>query len=192
MKVVSFTSFTIRISLLVITIASLLQSCGGSTIYFEQTCIECVTSQCMASQSMCSATSNAPRIMKGGAEVPDDTMIPETGEILDLRFMRRKEAMISEDSNDFLSVYGKRIAIAKLKGKYYLTGEGFSNLWILTPAEQDRASLEQIPLPDGGVKGPVFKINISKGRFNPLLILSAANYSSDYYLDSNNEWGKIF
>ncbi len=119
-------------------------------------------------------------------------MIPETGEIIDLGDILLGEGIISENSDDISSVYGKPIAIAKFKGKYYLTGDDFNFLWILTPAGQNQASIDKIPLPKADrVKKPVFTINTSKGRFDPVLILSAANYP-DYYLDSENEWKEKF
>ncbi len=188
MKTVNHRSFTIPAVLFMASVALFLQSCGGSTIYFEQTCIECVTSQWMVSKSICADSVDAPIITKGDNAVQVYTMIPETGEILDLSFIVQEEA---EYGNHISPAYGKRVAIAKLKGKYYLTGDDFNFLWILTPAGQDRASIEKILLPEGSVKEPVFKIDISRGRFDPVLIFSATNYTPKYYLDSENEWKKM-
>ncbi len=53
---------------------------------------------------------------------------------------------------------GLQIAIAKINGSYFLTGEQFNNLWILTPAGKNLAQYYSVPLPQAKPVNPVFEL----------------------------------
>jgi hypothetical protein len=105
----------------------------------------------------------------------------ETGENIFLNPILEKE--IIEPAKDI------SVAIAKLNGYIYLTGNGFGKLWILTPKKDNKASFEAIdlPLPEIKIQTPVFSLDLN----NYLLKLTADNYNGKTYILEDGEWSVI-
>lgn len=81
------------------------------------------------------------------------------------------------------------IAIAKLNGYVYLTGNGFKQLWMLTPGKDNKAKLKSIELPLENVKisNPVFTLNLT----DYLLRLTADNYDGKVYELLDGKWSVV-
>lgn len=160
---------TKRIIFLKLLIISLiLISCSNPTLRFDQTCITCIKSQ----RFLCSGD-ECPKTFKVG----DNLLVTmtETGENIYLTNILLAEKLPLKE--------GIPIAIAKINGKIFLTGDSFNNLWILYPRPKNEASYEAIKLPEAKIVSPVFELFTSK------LMLSAQNYSHKYLFDDEkNKW----
>ncbi len=78
---------------------------------------------------------------------------------------------------------GIPVAIAKLNGKFFLTGDNFNKLWIISPKSKNEASYDYVELPQPKIEGPVFEL------FNGRLMLGAKNYKTRYiYDEDSNKW----
>jgi len=145
----------------------LLVSCA-TKIPFEQTCLTCIQSQ---------------RLNCKGTECPETIManneclvsIAETGEKISMNYILSEEGIVIKT--------GIPVTIAKIRGRYLLTGYGFKNLWILTPAENS-AKVKRIKLPEDNLAlPPVFEISNS----NLLMRGEKNNYSYVFDID-NFKW----
>jgi len=78
------------------------------------------------------------------------------------------------------------IAIAKVNGYVYLTGQGFIKLWRLCPRPENEAKYKSFDLPveNEKIKSPVFSIDLQ----NLLLKLTADNYNGKTYIFDDGKW----
>lgn len=141
-------------------------SCA-TKIPFEQTCLTCVQSQ----RLNCKGDECPVTIMAGGSCIAS---FDETGEKINLNHILTEEQITLQA--------GIPITLAKIKGRYFVTGKDFKNLWILTPNENE-AKVKEIPLPGSNLAlPPVFEI--SDGN---LLMRGAKNEYSFIYDIENKQ-----
>ena len=145
--------------------------CSHPTIRFDQTCINCIKSQRLSCED-----EDCPLTFLNGKEC-FVTMI-ETGENI---YMNE---ILTGENKEIQG--GIPIAIAKISGKYYLTGNNFINLWIIVPEMIDRAAYHSLAVPDSLVKEPVFEL------YNNQLVLSGKSYKNKFVLDEDKREWRIF
>lgn len=160
----------LKLLLGILTVSLGLLSCA-STMRFDQTCITCVNSQRLSCED-----GNCPKTFMLGNNCL--VTIIETGENLYLNPIFEKEGLAPSA--------GVPIAIAKLNGLYYLTGDNFKKLWIICPKKNNEAKIKSIDLPlkNQKIDSPVFSIDYTE----TLLKFTAGNYNNSTYLLRNNEW----
>ncbi len=164
----------IRLTLIAIAFALLAASCAP-TMKFDQTCMTCIKSQRFSCQG-----DNCPKTFMSGENCL--VTIVETGENIFLNPILLEEKITP--------VSGIPVAIAKLDGKYYVTGNYFTKLWILTPKVPNEAKYSSILLPLESVKisDPVFDFQILSPGNNKLR-LTAGNYDGKIYvLTDDDKW----
>jgi len=153
--------------MLILFFALALWGCS-SVVRFDQTCITCIKSQ---------------RLSCTGDECPSTFMLAndcvvtmiETGENIYLTKILPDEKIQPKA--------GIPIAIAKLNGKFFLTGDYFDKLWIISPKASNEACYDYVELPQPDIESPVFEL------FNGRLMLGAKNYKSRYIFDEDsNKW----
>jgi len=141
-------------------------SCA-TKIPFEQTCLNCIQSQ----RINCKGDDCPQTIMVGTNCI---ATIDETGEKINMNHILTQENIPLEK--------GIPLTIAKIRGRYFVTGKSFKSLWILTPSE-DQAKVENIVFPNNIVDAPIFEITD-----NNLLVRDPQNqYVLQYDID-NKKW----
>ena len=140
--------------------------CSCATkIPVEQTCLTCIQSQ---------------RLGCRGAECPETIMannecivlIGETGERINMNYILSQEGIVA--------TRGIPVAVAKIRGRYLLTGLGFKNLWVLTPSK-NTAKVKPIKLPQNNLSlPPVFEIS------NSNLLMRGEKNDYSYIFDIDN------
>jgi hypothetical protein len=109
--------------------------------------------------------------------------ISETGEMLHAdQIMAREQC--PKDTVD--------IALAKLDGYYFIAGDGFRNVWQVTPAVPNRARLKALALPDTtGIAGKP-QMELKPGSADSYLLALTGKYRSgkSFSLTINNQ-GKV-
>lgn len=164
----------IRITVLITFIALIVSSCAP-TMKFDQTCMTCIKSQRFSCQD-----DNCPKSFMSGENCL--VTLVETGENIYLNSILQEEKIPVSG--------GIPVAIAKMDGKYYLTGNNFNSLWILTPKVPNEAKYSSIKLPVENVKinAPVFDFQIL-GPGSYRLRLTASNYNNKIYvLNDDDKW----
>jgi hypothetical protein len=156
---------------LLVFMSLIIFACSAPVLHFDQTCITCVKSQ----RYSCAGDECPSTFMAGGECLV--TMV-ETGENIYVAPILTGEQMPV--------AAGIPVAIAKLNGKYYLTGNNFTKLWIIVPKSGGEAKYYSIPLPENKVAEPVFEF------FDKKLMLSGKNYKSKYILDDDENWQPKF
>ena len=99
-------------------------------------------------------------------------IIDETGEKINMNYILSQEKIqLAKDIP---------LTIAKIRGRYFVTGKMFKNLWILTPCKE-KAQVEYIAFPINVIENaPVFEI-----IGNNLLVKDANNkYIFEYDINS--------
>ncbi|MDR0926839.1 MAG: hypothetical protein LBO69_03625 [Ignavibacteria bacterium] len=153
--------------LFLITSALLFSGCA-TKIPFEQTCLNCVQSQ----RLNCKGSECPSTILSNGQVI---AVFAETGEKINLTYILSEEKLSLEK--------GIPLAMAKVRGRYFVVGQGFSNLWVLTPSENE-AKVKSFPLPNSNLKlPPVFEV--SDGN----LLMRGDNKEYSFTWDvENNKW----
>ena len=107
--------------------------------------------------------------------------IGETGEMLHADQIMAREKC----PNDTVD-----IALAKLDGYYYLTGDGFRNVWQVTPAVPNKARLKALPDTTGIAGKP--QMELKPGSADSYLLALTGKYRSGekFSLTINNQ-GKV-
>lgn len=147
--------------------AGLFSGCAQK-IRFDQTCLTCVQSQRLA----CSGNECPSSFMMGSDCVV--TMV-ETGENIFLNEILMEEKISARE--------GLQFTLAKINSRYFVIGEGFKNMWILTPRKENAASLDKILLPEDAKGIPVFEL------YNKQLLMRGANNEYAYLYDEDgNKW----
>ncbi|MGE5480628.1 MAG: hypothetical protein ACM3U1_09415 [Chloroflexota bacterium] len=155
---------------LIVLSAAVLAGCASQKLPFEQTCMTCVRSQRLG----CVGDECPSTFMIGGNAVV--TMI-ETGENIYLNPILLKENIAPKQ--------GIPVAIAKIRGIYFLIAENFSHLYMITDPEGAESKFEEFELPNKmkSITAPVFEITGSK------LMLSASNLNGKWvFYDDDEEW----
>jgi hypothetical protein len=98
--------------------------------------------------------------------------IDETGEKINMNYILSQE--------NISATAGIPLTLAKIRGRYFVTGQEFKNLWILTP-DENQAKVECIPFPVKNIdNAPVFEI-----IENNLLVRGVKKeYSLQYDIDA--------
>lgn len=159
-----FNSVKIIVTVLFTTLT--FYSCSHPTLRFDQTCITCIKSQRLS----CSGD-ECPKSFAVGSDYL--VTITETGENIHITDILNSENLSQKS--------GVPIALAKINGKIFLTGNSFKNLWILYPKSKNEARYRAVKLPQSDIINPIFEIFTSK------LLLSAQNYSNKYIFDEEND-----
>lgn len=139
-------------------------------IRFDQTCITCIKSM----RYYCKEVECPKTFMIGNQSL---VTIIETGENIYLNYILRQEYIQPRS--------GIKIAIAKLNGKIYLTGEEFNNLWILYPEIENRAKLSKIKL-------PLTDNDLHFNIYDNLLMVSLPYYNKTFLLIDDFRWEETF
>ncbi len=162
-----------KLPIIVFLSTFLLFSCA-SNLKFDQTCLTCVKSQRFA----CS-NDECPKTFLVDKQCL--VTIVETGENIFLNPILEEEMIMPAADIP--------VAIAKLNGYVYLTGNGFNKLWILTPQGDNEAEYKaiELPLPKLKIQNPIFSLDLS----NYLLKLTADNYNGKTYVLEDDEWSLI-
>ena len=128
----------------VIIVTVLITSCATATkIPFEQTCLTCVQSQ----RLNCSGN-NCPETIMAGTDCI--AMLDETGEKINMNHILKVENIEPKR--------GIPLTLAKIRGRYFVIGKDFQNLWELTPVKNE-AKIRKIALPENNLQlPPVFEI----------------------------------
>ena len=154
-----------RKKLLMFIVMITLCSCA-TKIPFDQTCLTCIQSQ----RLNCRGDECPKTIVVAGNCL---VLIEETGEKINVNHILEKENIkIQKDIS---------VTVAKIRGRYFITGSDFKNLWILTPVLNE-AKVKSIALPESNlVLPPVFEIT------NGNLLVRGINneYSFIYDIDKN-------
>jgi hypothetical protein len=144
-----------------------ISSCS-TKIPFEQTCLTCVQSQ----RLNCKGNDCPATIMAGSNCL---AMIEETGEKINMNHILTTENLAIKS--------GIPLTLAKVRGRYFVIGEGFKNLWMLTPNENE-AKIKQIKLPaDNLTLPPIFELVDGN-----LLMRGQRNEFSYTYDIDKNKW----
>jgi hypothetical protein len=160
-----------KLFLLVVAVTVALCSCA-TKIPFEQTCLTCVQSQ----RLNCSGE-NCPEtiVVDGNCLV----LIDETGEKINLNHILAEENILIQK--------GIPVTVAKIRGRYFVIGKDFKNLWILTPVE-NTAKVKNVLLPEANLSlPPVFEIT----NGNLLVRGTKDEYSYIYDIDENT-WNRNY
>ena len=149
--------------LLLASMVLLFSSCA-TKIPFDQTCLNCIQSQRIG----CKENDCPQTIMVGGNCI---VTIEETGEKINMNYILFKE--------NIPSASGIPLTLAKIRGRYFITGANFKNLWILTPVE-NQAKVDCLLFPKSIGAAPVFEI-----ADNNLLVRDKENtYFHQYDIDA--------
>ena len=141
----------------------LFTSCA-TKIPFDQTCLNCISSQRISCRD-----NNCPQTIMVGNDCI--ATIDEIGEKINMNYILTQEE-IPIASNIPLT-------LAKIRGRYFVTGAMFKHLWVLTPVE-NQARVNKISFPEGRNNvTPVFEIIGTN-----LLIKFANNKVLEYDIDS--------
>jgi len=147
----------------------LFYSCA-TKIPFEPTCITCVQSQRMN----CKGNDCPETIMVGSNCV---AMFDETGETIIINQILKEENITPQK--------GIPLTLAKIRGRYFVIGKDFKNLWMLTPVKNS-ARIKKIPLPANNLElPPVFEL--AEGN---LLMRGQRNEYVYVYDIDNKKWIK--
>lgn len=148
----------------------LLVSCG-TTIKFNQTCMNCTSSQRIDPDEYSPST----LIIDGKCVVS----IIETGEILFIDDILESELIVKTE--------GIPIAIAKYNGVYYLIGQEFKNLWLIYGKPDNRASICSMETPILQPQSPYFYF------VNDNLVLGDHETGTCFKYNNNTEdWSKHY
>ena len=142
------------------------------TMQFDQTCITCFKSQNIPGQSY-----TKPKSFLSNQNCL--VTIVETGENIYLNKILTEEKLTP--------VAGIPITLAKVNGKIYLTGDGFSKLWIISPMPENKAKFKSIdfPIEKMAITDAVFTLDNDYSR----LKLSAQNLDGKVYiLVDDSKW----
>lgn len=132
-----------RLFLVAICLSILFTSCA-TKIQFDQTCLTCINSQ----RIMCKEHECPVTIM---VDTVCTVLMSETGEKIVVNEILRQEGISARD--------GINLTLAKIRGRYFVTGEGFGHLWMLTPTT-DMAKIKKYAFPAKNLAmPPVFEIN---------------------------------
>ena len=147
-------------------------SCATKKIPFEQTCLTCVQSQ-----RLHCVGANCPETIMAGTDCI--ASIDETGEKINMNYILQQENIHPQR--------GIPLTLAKVRGRYFVTGKGFNNLWMLTPVE-NMAKVKKIPFPEANLAlPPVFELIdgnlLMRGKRNEFLYI--------YDID-NKKWIRTF
>ena len=133
----------IYLGLIAILIAFIFSSCA-TKIDFDQTCLTCINSQ----RLLCNNHECPTTAMVNGHCI---ALLSETGEKITMDKILESEGIIPRDGID--------LTIAKIGGRYFVTGYGFKNLWMLTPTD-NQAKIKGFKFPaDNLSMPPVFEIS---------------------------------
>lgn len=148
----------------------LICSCAPS-MKFDQTCLTCISSQRYSCEDK-----DCPKTFMIGNECI--VTIVETGENIYLNSILEEEGIKPGAEIP--------IAIAKLNGFLFLTGNGFGNLWRLCPKPGNEAKYKafDLPMEDIRINNPVFSLDLQ----NYLLKLTADNFNGKTYIFDDGEW----
>ncbi len=155
-----------RLNVIISTLVILFLTSCATKVNFEQTCLTCVQSQ---------------RLLCKDYECPVTAMIgtecivvmSETGEKIHINKILEKEQIEPKD--------GINVTIAKIRGRYFITGDGFKKLWMLTPVKEE-AKISGFLLPEDNLRmPPVFEIS------NKNLLMRGADKEYSYLFDIDNE-----
>ncbi len=129
--------------LLTICFSVLFASCA-TKIEFDQTCLTCINSQrLLCKEHECPVT----------AMVGTDciVMMSETGEKITVNEILQQEGLQIRG--------GINLTLAKIRGRYFITGEGFKHLWMLAPVA-NQAKIKKYVFPHSNLAmPPVFEIS---------------------------------
>lgn len=154
--------FKLIFSILVLLICT---SCA-TKIDFEQTCLTCVQSQrLLCKDHECPVT----------AMIGEDCIVimTETGEKIFINEILKGEKITPRS--------GINVTIDKIRGRYFITGEEFNHLWMLTP-KGNQAKLNKFEFPESDLQmPPVFEIN------NKNLLMRGENKEYTYIFNIDNE-----
>ena len=132
----------------------------ATKIPFEQTCLTCTSSQRIGCKQ-------CPETFMVGNNC--FAMIDEIGEKINLDYILSKENITPKS--------GIPLTLGKIRGRYFVVGQDFKHMWILTPVK-DKAKAKKLMLPQSNLQlPPVFEISDKN-----LLIRGQKNEYS-YYLD---------
>jgi hypothetical protein len=155
--------------LTVIFSLSIFSSCA-TKIPFEQTCLTCVQSQ----RLNCKGNDCPETIMAGTNCIAS---IDETGEKIYMNHILQEENIAIQK--------GIPLTLAKIRGRYFVIGKNFKNLWMLTPVE-NKAKAKKIALPEENLAlPPIFEL--SDGN---LLLKGPKNEYLYIYDIDNKKWIK--
>ena len=153
-----------KINVLLLVAIMVFVSCA-TKIPFEQTCLTCVQSQ----RINCKGDDCPQTVMVGSNCI---AIMDETGEKINMNYILTQEKIQITG--------GIPLTIAKIRGRYFVAGKMFRNLWILTPCENE-ARVKFIPFPMNVIdEAPIFEITGDN-----LLIKDANNrYAFEYDIDA--------
>jgi len=121
----------------------LLFSSCATKIPFEQTCLTCVQSQRLNCQG-----NDCPETIMAGTNCI--AMIDETGEKINMNHILKVENITPQK--------GIPLTLAKIRGRYFVIGKDFKNLWMLTPVANS-AKVRKIALPEKNLAlPPIFEL----------------------------------
>lgn len=153
---------------LIFVVAVALTSCGGTVVRFDQTCMTCITSQRLS----CNGTDCPASFMVGSDCF---VTIVETGENVHLNKILELEKISVREGIPF--------TLAKVNGSYYVIGEGFKNMWIVSPSGRNEATLDFVKLPEVNIGIPVFEL------YNKQLKMRGKSNEYNYlYEDVSKKW----
>ena len=161
----------IKLPIAVLVLVLLAASCAP-TMRFDQTCYTCIKSQRISGNP-----ESGPKSQINGQDCM--VTIVETGENIYLNDILKEEKITP--------VANIPLTIAKVNGKVYLTGNGFSKLWIICPKPGNEAKYKSIdfPIEKINIDEPIFNIDFESIR----LKLSANNLGGKtYILLDDSEW----
>ncbi len=146
-----------------------LVSCS-TKIDFEQTCLTCIQSQRLSCKDYeCPVTAMV--------DTNCIVVMSETGEKINMNEILKQEKLSIRA--------GINVTVAKIRGRYFITGEGFRNLWMLKPIA-NQAKIYDFALPAANLKmPPVFEIN------NKNLLMRGAEHEYTYIFDIDKEKWQI-
>ncbi|MPM58997.1 hypothetical protein SDC9_105834 [bioreactor metagenome] len=158
-----------KVKLFSLVLLLTLSACA-TKIPFEQTCLTCVQSQ----RLNCKGTDCPETVMSGSDCI---ALMDETGEKISMSYILQEEGIALQK--------GIPLTLAKVRGRYFVTGRDFKNLWILTPSN-NTAKVKCILLPESNLKlPPVFELTDG----NLLMRGEKREYSYVYDID-NEKWIK--
>ncbi len=133
----------IYLSLFSLITVMLFSSCA-TKINFDQTCLTCINSQrLLCKDHECPTT----------AMIGNDCIVimSETGEKITMNEILEYENIVPRNGID--------LTIAKIRGRYFVTGVGFKNLWVLVPSK-NKAKIDNFKFPEPNLSmPPVFEIS---------------------------------
>ena len=158
------------LGLIAILIAFIFSSCA-TKIDFDQTCLTCINSQ----RLLCNNHECPTTAMVNGHCI---ALLSETGEKITMDKILEGEGIIPRDGID--------LTIAKIRGRYFVTGYGFKNLWMLTPTD-NQAKIKGFKFPaDNLSMPPVFEIS------NKNLLMRDQNNGYKFLFNIDNKKWELF